>query len=284
VPGAPDRLVHRLEVERGQRAQVDDLQLLALLGGRGGGLEAGLDRRPVADQRRGRPSAQHPGGEQRLRLRVEVQRRLLVVPPLRLEEQHRVVALDGLLDHPVRVDRVGAGDDPQAGGVREVRLRRLGVVLDRADPAAERHPDHHGHLDLALAAVVQLRDLGHDLVERREDEPVELDLAHRPETTHGETDGRADDARLGQRRVEHALLAEVLLEPVGDAEDAAELADVLPHHDDLRVRLHRGTQAHVEALAEGDGLGAGLRGLGRLVHDWGRHQCSPPAKPAAYSR
>jgi hypothetical protein len=36
------------------------------------------------------------------------------------------------------------------------------------------------------------------------------------------------------------VLAEVLLQPVGDTEDAAELADVLAHHDDLGVGLHGG--------------------------------------------
>ena len=63
-----------------------------------------------------------------------------VVAALRFEEQHRIVAVDGLLDHPVRVDRVRAGDQLKAAGVCEVRLRRLGVVLDRADAAAERNP------------------------------------------------------------------------------------------------------------------------------------------------
>ena len=56
-------------------------------------------------------------------------------------------------------------------------------------------------------------------------------------------DGGADDARLGQRGVQHPLLAEVLLQAVGDPEDAAELADVLAHHEDLGVALHRRAQA-----------------------------------------
>ncbi|GMA87183.1 hypothetical protein GCM10025868_24330 [Angustibacter aerolatus] len=44
----------------------------------------------------------------------------------------------------MRVDGVGAADDPQAGGVREVRLVRLAVVLDRADAATDRDADDDG--------------------------------------------------------------------------------------------------------------------------------------------
>ena len=182
-----------------------------------------------------------------------------VVLPLGLEEDHRVVAGDGLLDHPVAVDRVGAGDHLEAGRVRELRLRRLAVVLDRADAATERDPDDHRHLGLALAAEGHLRDLADDLVVRRVDEPVELDLDDRSVAAQRQADRRADDAGLRERRVDDPVLAEVLLQAVGDPEDAAELADVLAHEQDLRVVLHRLAQAHVEALGERDLLRAHAR-------------------------
>ena len=44
-------------------------------------------------------------------------------------------------------------------------------------------------------------------------------------------------------RVDHALLAELRLQSVGHAEDAAERADVLAHEHDLVVVPHRGAQA-----------------------------------------
>ena len=53
-------------------------------------------------------------------------------------------------------------------------------------------------------------------------------------------------------RVDDPVLAEVLLQAVGDPEDAAELADVLAHEEDLGVVLHRLAQAHVEALGQRD--------------------------------
>ena len=65
---------------------------------------------------------------------------------------------------------------------------------------------------------------------------------------HGEADRGADDARLGQRGVEHALVAELGLQALGDAEDAAERADVLAHEQHLRSSGQRAAQAGVERL------------------------------------
>ena len=64
-------------------------------------------------------------------------------------------------------------------------------------------------------------------------------------------DRGAEDAGLRERRVDDPVLAEVLLQAVGDPEDAAELADVLAHDQDLRVVLHRLAQPGVEALGQG---------------------------------
>jgi hypothetical protein len=129
-------------------------------------------------------------------------------------------------------------------------------MLDGTDPAAERHPDRDWQPHRPRGPVVHLRQLAHDLVERREDEPVELDLAHRAEPAQRQADRRADDPGLGERRVDDPVLAEVLLQPVGDAEDAAELADVLTHDEHLGVGFHRLAQAGVDGLGE-RGLGHG---------------------------
>jgi hypothetical protein len=53
---------------------------------------------------------------------------------------------------------------------------------------------------------VHLRDLADDLVERREHEPVELDLADRAEPADGEADSGADDAGLSERGVDDKVL------------------------------------------------------------------------------
>ena len=133
--------------------------------------------------------------------------------------------------------------------MREVRLGALAVVLDRTDATAVRDPDDHRHQQVALRARVHLGHLRHDLVERRVDEAVELDLDDRPVATHRQPDRRAEDSALGQGGVDDAVLAEVLLQGVGDPEHAAQLADVLTEQDDLVVLLH------VEGPRQGDRLG-----------------------------
>src|SRR3984957_19773924 len=126
------------------------------------------------------------------------------------------------------------------------------MVLDRADSAAERDPDHDGEGDGPAGAVAHLGELADDLVERGEDEAVKLDLAHRPVAAQRQADRGADDARLGQRGIDHAMLAEVLLQSVRHPEDAAELADILAHDHYLGVGLERLAQPRVERLGESD--------------------------------
>src|SRR3712207_440101 len=60
---------------------------------------------------------------------------------------------------------------------------------------------------------------------------------------------------------------EILLQSFGDTEDAAELADVLPGEDDLRIRLQGPPQARVHGLG----------------HGHGRHQCRPPTAAGSSS-
>ncbi len=254
--GLLHRLLDGVEVDRRDRAEVEHLQRLALLLGRRGGLETRLDHRPVGDQRQVRALAHRAGRVQRARDGGRVDLGAVVVATLGLEVDDRVVALDGLLQHPVRVRGVRRRDHLQARHVREQRLRRLAVVLDRADRAAVGDADDDGQLDLAQRAGVHLRQLRDDLVVRGEDEAVELDLHHGSVAAQRHADRGADDAGLGQRGVDDPVLAEVLLQAVGDAEDAAELADVLAHDQDLRVGLQGGAQGGVDRLGDRELLDA----------------------------
>jgi hypothetical protein len=124
------------------------------------------------------------------------------------------------------------------------------------------HADHDGHAHGALVPVGDLGELARDLVERRVDEAVELDLAHGPVAAHRQADGRADDAGLGERGVDDPARAEVALQVLGDAEDAAERADVLAHEQDLVVVLERAAEAGVEGLRHGHALDAGGGAVG----------------------
>ena len=145
----------------------------------------------------------------------------------------------------------------------EERLDRLRVVQRPVHAAAVRRADHHRHAEPVVRAVAHPRRLGHDLVERRVDEVRELDLGDRPQPVHRGADRRADDHRLGQRRVDDPVVAELGPQAVGREEHAALLADVLAQHDDRLVAAH--LLGH--ALAD------------RLDERPDRHQCDSAAEP-----
>ena len=83
-----------------------------------------------------------------------------------------------------------------------------------------------------------LRGHRDEVVPGARDEVGELHLGHRAHA-HQRGAGRAgDDRRLGERHVEHAPLAELLLEAVRDLERAAVDADVLAEHEHALVEAH----------------------------------------------
>src|SRR5262249_61071175 len=66
----------------------------------------------------------------------------------------------------------------------------------------------------------------------------ELHLGHRPHAHHRGAGAAADDRRLGERRVDHAPRAELLLEPERHLERAAVHADVLADQEHAAVAPH----------------------------------------------
>ena len=104
------------------------------------------------------------------------------------------------------------------------------MQLGRAHAAAVRHADRQRERHRPARPPAVAADVVDELVERRVAERVVLHLDDRAPAGHAQADGRAEDPRLGERRVDAAIDAEPLLQPRGRAEDAAELADVLAHH------------------------------------------------------
>ena len=101
---------------------------------------------------------------------------------------------------------------------------------------------------LAAEHVLELGRLVEDLVEADAHEVDEHQLGDRAQAGGGGADGGADEAALGDRRVQHAVAAELGHQPLGDAERAAPgvllagraqaAGDVLAHDDDAVVALH----------------------------------------------
>src|SRR5699024_12429950 len=79
-------------------------------------------------------------------------------------------------------------------------------------------------------------------------ETVELYFDHRAIPAERHADRGADDPRFGQRCVDDPSGSEVLLEPVGDAENAAAPADVFAHQHNLAIGIHGRAQTVVEGF------------------------------------
>ena len=101
---------------------------------------------------------------------------------------------------------------------------------------------------MAARTMSDLRQLIDDLVVAREDVVGELDLNDRPQPVDSHSESRRHDAAFREWRVEHAVRAVLLLQPVSGPEDAAEVADVLAVDDDILVALEHDVQSAVEGL------------------------------------
>src|SRR4029450_7127095 len=104
-------------------------------------------------------------------------------------------------------------------------------MLLAPDAAERRDPDHGGHPDPASGAFAVLREMADHLVQPGGREAAELQPGDRAPPGHREPDADPGDPGLGDRRVEHALAAELGLQTLGHAKDPAERADVLAQHD-----------------------------------------------------
>ncbi len=185
-----------------------------------------------------------------------------------LEEEHGIVVADRRLQQPARVGGRGRGDDLQAGHVREPGVEALRVLGRELRAAAARRADDQRAARLAAEHVADLGRVVDDLVEGVEREVHGHDLHDRPRAGHRRADRGADEALLGDRRVAHAVGAELLHQAGGDAVGAVEEPDLLAHHEHALVALELLPQRLVERLADG-------------LHDTGPSAVSPNGAPGA---
>ena len=154
-----------------------------------------------------------------------------------LEKEHWVGVADRRAQQPDRVVGVRRDDHGEAGTL-EITLDALAMVEGAADAAAVGRADDHRHIPIAGGAVPEEGGLVDDLIEGGMDEIRKLHLGDRDEVVERHAQRQTDDRGLGQRRVDHAQLAELLVEPIGGQEDAPLGTDVLAHDDHALVALH----------------------------------------------
>ena len=116
---------------------------------------------------------------------------------------------------------------------------RLGVHRAEPPAAADRGADDERDAPLLTRDVPVLGGLVDERVHRQAHEVAEHDLDDRAQSADGRAERRARERELGDRRVEHARLAEALLDPRGDREHAALLGgNILAEEHDGLVALH----------------------------------------------
>jgi hypothetical protein len=150
-----------------------------------------------------------------------------------LVEQDRVVVVYRGEEHALRVVGGRRHHDLQAGDVDEPGLQGLGVLGGGAGSGASGGADYHRDPSLAAEHVPDLGRLVDELVHAVGYKVRELQLGYRAHPHERRTRAQPDVAGLGDGRVHHALLAELLDHAPAHAERAAVDADVLAHEEDL---------------------------------------------------
>ena len=169
-----------------------------------------------------------------------------------LEDEDGIGLLQRRQQHPARIldgcrrERLDPGDVGVPG------LEAVLVLGGHLAATARRHTHDERDAHLPARHVTQRRRVVHHLVER---EQAEVDRHHLDDGSHAAergADPRADEARLGERRVPDALGAELVEQAEADGEGPAVAADVLAHQEDPLVGRECMTQGSAHGLAVGE--------------------------------
>ncbi len=98
--------------------------------------------------------------------------------------------------------------------------------------------DHHRRGHLPVRHVAQLRRLQRDLPGGLEQEVGEHQVGNAAHARRRGAKRRAGEAKFGDRRVDHPVSPELLVEPLGVGEGAAALAGSFAEIDDVRIAPH----------------------------------------------
>ena len=154
-----------------------------------------------------------------------------------------------VFSRPLASAAVAGTATSRPGTCRNSASRQCECVGPELVAGALGHAHDERHARLAAEHVVDVRGVVDDLVEGEQREVDRHQLDDRAQPGHRGADADADDRVLGDRRVAHAPLAELLEQAVGDLEGAAEDADVLAHQQHALVAAQLLAQRRVERLA-----------------------------------
>ena len=152
---------------------------------------------------------------------------------------------------PHKIERRRRHHHAQPRNVREDHFAALAVINPAArQVSADRHAHHRRAFEMSRRTPAQVRQLVAQLHHRRPDVIEELNLRDRLQPAHRHSQRAPHDARLGNRRVEHAHRSESPLQAGGRLENAAlpfhagqiffapAIGHVLAEHDDPLVARH----------------------------------------------
>ena len=132
----------------------------------------------------------------------------------------------------------------------EHRFGSLRMMFGRPDAGAMGRAQHHRAAQPPLRAVAQPRGVIHQLIDAGIHEPHELYFADRAHALRRHPDAEAADQQFRERRVDHAIRPEPLLQAERRAKYAAVDADILAEHDDVGILLKSAGERQIDGFDE----------------------------------
>src|SRR6266542_1896069 len=239
----PARLFHarqdRRLVERGEGAQINDLNVEALLFKLFGGIERRKDHRTKSNNRQ---IAAFARNSCLANLNNVIIGRYLFaqarqsIKLLMFEVKNGIRIANRSLDQTFRVISCSRLDHFQTSRVEKKRFRIERVKRSGTQARATRSTENRG--DISTPAIARLRCVVRQQIKTRGNKVDKLELRNGPHSHQGSTAGGADNCAFRNRRVNHASLAKLINQPVGYFKCAPVRAHVFTYNKHSRVAFH----------------------------------------------